>query len=122
MQESKAARASRSSPEPSNECEPRTAEHLQSGQRCELRGHRDSPLVASSNGRQVQEMQPSPQPFNQLGTLRDELNKIESNLRRRERGLPEPLPDEFFGRLIVTLLARADELRPVLWRVLRRNA
>ncbi len=59
---------------------------------------------------------------NRMGTLREELDKIEVHLRRRERGLPEPLPDEFFARLILTFLERADDVRPVLWRILRKGA
>ena len=59
---------------------------------------------------------------NRMGTLREELHKIEARLRRRERGLPEPLPDELFARLILTFLERADEVRPVLWRILRKGA
>ncbi len=61
-------------------------------------------------------------PHNTIGTLGQELARIEAYLSRRERGLPEPLPDAFVARLVVTLIERADELRPVLWRILRGDS
>ena len=54
-------------------------------------------------------------------TLGEMWAEVAADLDRRDRRLPDPLPEVFVARLIVTLLEHADEIRPVLWRILRRS-